>query len=271
MINILTIDLEDWFQVYNFSKKIKFKDWDKQKSRIISNTNKLLKIMEQNKTKATFFCLGWVGEKYPALIEQIQSEGHEIASHGYSHKLVYQMSMSEFITDIKKSKLILEKITNEKIKGFRAPSFSITKSSIWALSILKKLHFKYDSSIFPIIHPDYGIPDAKPYPHFTKNRLIEIPPSTIRFFNKTIPVAGGGYLRCYPYSFTRNAVKKINKKYPAVVYLHPWEIDPNIPRKRLPLTKYIRNYTNLRTTEAKLKKLLKDFKFAPIKEVMAID
>ena len=273
--NILTIDVEDWFQVEVFSKTIGIEKWSSQKSRLLPNILKILDILKAKHTKATFFVLGWVGEKFPEIVSLIQEEGHEIGSHGYAHQLAYTQKKEEFETDLRKSLEILEKITGEKVIGYRAPSFSITQETFWVFDILSKWGIKYDSSIFPIRHSLYGIPDAPRFPFTVKlgngGHILEFPLSTVRILGKNFPFGGGGYLRIFPYWYTRWAVKKLNRQQKRVVtYFHPWEIDPHQPKQPADLFSRFRHYTNLSTMESKLKKLLDDFQFSAIREVWKI-
>ncbi len=268
MINALTFDIEDWFQVRNLSSKIDFSQWHYQESRIEKSVYKLLGVLRRNNVKATFFTLGWVAEKYPDLIENISFEGHEIASHGYRHRLVYEMTPEEFEQDLVKSIDVLREVTNKRVIGFRAPSFSITKKSSWAFEVLERNGIKYDCSVFPIIHPEYGIPDAPRGIHNTNYGVVEFPSSTLRVAGFNLPVGGGGYFRTMPYSLTRIAMRQINKKMPAMVYIHPWELDPKQPKIKAGPIKGFRHYTNLDTTLPKLKRLLQDFKFDSVKNIL---
>ena len=268
-INILTIDLEDYFQVENLKEKVKFSDWEKYECRVVKNTDKILDILGKYGTEATFFVLGWLAERYPELVKNIYSAGHEIASHGYAHNLIYEHSQEDFRADLRRSKNILEGIIAEPVIGYRAPSYSITNRSVWALDILMEEGFKYDSSIFPIYHDLGGLPDAKRYPNKIynhKHEIIEIPLSTVKIAGRNIPFSGGGYFRLLPYGFIRWATKQMhNEGYPAVIYLHPWEFDREQPRIKAGRIKSFRHYVNLHKTEEKFKKLLNDFKFTSIK------
>jgi len=270
MINGLSFDLEDWYMVYNFSKIYSFKDWEKCTSRIEENTNKILSVLHSSNTRATFFVLGYVAERFPELIEKIHNQGHEIACHTYKHDLIYNLSKEQFDSDLKKCRKIIKKITKTEIKGFRAPSFSITRRNLWALDILKDNRFVYDSSIFPIKHPDYGIAGFKTYPTKLNNGLIEAPLSTIKLFNSNISIAGGAYFRLMPYKITKSFIKRLNRSFPLFFYLHPWELDAKMPRKKLPLLKSIRHYTNISTTEKKLRHLLNNFRFSAYEDVLMV-
>ena len=260
-MGVLTIDLEDWFQVYNFSKVIKFEDWEKQKPRIVNNVIRLLNMLDKYDTKATFFVLGWIAEKFPFLISEIKARGHEIASHGYCHKPIYLMDKEEFAKDIDLSIEAIKKAAGTKPMGYRAPSFSITKKTLWALDVLKEKGFKYDSSMMPVKHPDYGIKGIPDKP-FMIREILELPlPVTYG-----LPI-GGGYFRAYPYFLTKHLLKQ--HKNP-VFYIHPWELDPGMPRYNLPLIKRFRHYNGLKTTEMKFKRLLRDFKFMRMDESLKL-
>ncbi|MBW3012125.1 DUF3473 domain-containing protein [Candidatus Woesearchaeota archaeon] len=270
MLNALTFDVEDWFMVHNFESFIKFEDWEIYQPRLDQNVEKILNILDDHDVKATFFVLGWVAEKFPDLIKLISKKGHEIATHGYRHKLVYSQTKTEFASDLKKSISVLEKLIKKKVIGHRAASFSITKDSLWAIDILKKNGLKYDASIFPITHPDYGISDA-PVSPYVIDGIKEFPASTVKLFGVNFPVSGGGYFRVFPYFFTRWALRKINNQgRPAIIYLHPWEFDPKQPKQKVEFSKRFRHYTNLSSTKKKLDKLLTDFHFAPVKEVLKL-
>jgi len=270
--NILTIDVEEYFQVENFKKVVRFSDWEKHESRVVQNTEKVLDILREKNVKITFFVLGWIAERFPQLVKKIHSEGHEIASHGYAHKLIYQQSQQEFREDLKKSKNILEKIIGEPVIGYRAPNYSITGKSIWAIDILMEEGFRYDSSTFPIHHDRGGLPDGKRFAHKIcnhKRHLWEFPISVNRIFNQNIPFSGGGYLRLLPYGFVKQSIKAINSHgHPAIIYLHPWEFDPEQPRIKTNYISEFRHYVNIEKTEQKLKALLTDFNFKPVKELL---
>jgi polysaccharide deacetylase family protein (PEP-CTERM system associated) len=270
MLNTLTFDVEDWFMVHNFESAIRFEDWGKQKPRLEKNVDKILKLLDKRKVKATFFVLGWVAKNYPGLVKEISKRGHEIATHGYRHKLVYTQTKKEFETDLRKSISALNKITGKKILGHRAASFSVTKNSLWAIDVLKRNKIKYDASVFPIHHPDYGIPYA-PIAPYQLNGLTEFPASVVRIFGVNLPVSGGGYFRVLPYFVTKWAIRKINREgRPAIIYLHPWEFDPGQPRIKVGFVQRFRHYFNLDKTEERLDRLLTDFDFAPVKEVLKL-
>ncbi|MCX7793582.1 MAG: DUF3473 domain-containing protein [Thermodesulfovibrionales bacterium] len=269
MINALTVDVEDYFMVSAFAHCIKFEEWNNFECRVDRNVYKILEVLAKFSVRATFFMLGWVAERYPALVRDIYESGHEIASHGYNHKLIYDLSPDEFRRDVQISKRILEDIIGIRIAGYRAPSYSISKKTLWALDILVEEGYVYDSSIFPIHHDVYGIPEAKRFPHIIKTEagsIMEYPPSTLRFLGLNIPVAGGGYLRLLPVEFIKYAIKRLNEKEKsmAILYIHPWEIDTEQPRLRAGLRSSFRHYFNIRKTLSKIESILKDFKFESI-------
>ncbi len=269
----LSFDVEEHFQVSAFESPMRRRHWDTYESRIEKNTSRVLDALACHDTRATFFVLGWVGERFPHLVKQIASAGHEIASHGYGHELITAQTPSAFRNDVRKAKSILEQIVSQPIYGYRAPSFSIMKDTTWALSILAEEGYRYDSSIFPVFHDRYGMPAANPCVHeiLTESGVLwEVPPSVVRVFGLNIPVAGGGYFRLYPYFFLRWLLRRVEKQdIPLVMYLHPWELDPGQPRMEGPLVSRIRHYLNLSRTETRLNQLLEDFEFAPICKVVA--
>lgn len=272
MKNALTIDVEDYYHVENFRKAIDPSDWDRYESRVVDNTRKILRMLAESDTKATFFVLGWVAERYPELVREIDSQGHEIATHGYAHELVYNKTREEFAKDLKVSMAVIGKITGKKIVGYRAPSCSITDKSLWAFDVMKEAGIRYDASVFPIHHHRYGMPDAKRHIHrWHNNGLVEFPFSTIRIADHNLPVAGGGYFRLYPYWLTKWAINRINREgYPAMIYLHPWEFDPDQPRIRAGRLTTFRHYVGIASNEKKLRRLLSDFKFGTVRELLGI-
>lgn len=274
MLNALTIDVEDYYQVSAFESAVRFEDWPAHASRVERNTRCLLDILEEYRAQATFFVLGWEAEQRPRLVREIARRGHEIASHGYRHRLVYSMTPAECRDDILRSKLLLEDITGTPVVGFRAASYSIVARSTWCLDVLIDLGFQYDSSIFPIHHDRYGIPAAKRFPHVLQRQLgsiVEFPLSTVRYLGTNWPIAGGAYLRVLPGVAIRAGIRRINEteKRPAIVYLHPWEIDPDQPRLKGSLRSRLRHYTNLRRTESKLRRVLDAFSFGTVRDVLA--
>lgn len=265
--NALSLDIEDWYQGI---LQIDQSNWHNYESRLIQNVEKILALLSSARAKATFFILGYVAEKYPKLVSRIAQAGHEIASHGYSHRLVYAQTQDEFYDDVLRSKNIIESITKTKIKGYRAPFFSIRKDCLWALDILVDLGFEYDSSIFPVKNFLYGIPDAPRRIYKAGNKGIwEFPLSVLNIFGFRLPICGGFYLRALPYFITKLGLKYINKKMiPAIIYMHPWEIDVGKPKISMKLKwRMIHNY-NINGMEDKFKQLVKDFYFTSIEEVL---
>jgi polysaccharide deacetylase family protein (PEP-CTERM system associated) len=276
-IHILTVDVEDYFQVEAFAGSVDRNSWDARPSRVVANTHRVLDLFDQHNAKGTFFFVGWVAERFPHLVREVQSRGHELACHSYWHRTVYSLTPDEFRQDTRQAKRAIEDVTGIAVNGYRAPSWSITKSSLWALDILAEEGFTYDSSIYPIHHDLYGVPGAQrfPYTHECANglKLREFPPATLRFFGTNFPVAGGGYLRIFPTVVTELAFRTFEKKYGerVVVYLHPWELDPEQPRIAGPLKSRLRHYTNLKHMHAKLNTVLSRHKFQPFKDVMAAE
>ena len=271
--NALTVDVEDYFQVSAFANSIEPRDWASHPPRVEQNTRRLLDIFDEFDVTATFFILGWVAEQTRDLVREIADRGHEVASHGYSHQLVYNQTPELFRDETLRSKQILEDIIQAPVRGYRAASYSITERSLWALDILAEAGFAYDSSIFPIRHDRYGMPNAENTPHRLETQeghsLVEFPLSTAEIFNYRLPVAGGGYFRLYPYVLTRTGLGQINRRHqPFIFYLHPWEIDPDQPRISAGLLSRFRHYNNLSKCEDRLRLLLQDFSFVSAKQVL---
>ena len=271
--NALTVDVEDYFQVAALAEAVDRQDWPTMEYRVEANTDRLLELFEQRDVKATFFTLGWVAERSPDLVRRIQKAGHEIASHGYSHQLVYNQTPDVFREETRKSKQILEDITGEPIKGYRAASYSITAKSRWALDILCEEGFTWDSSIFPVHHDRYGMPGTPHQPYILEapegGTLKEFPLSTCPVGNYRMPIAGGGYFRLYPYALSRWGLGKINRAgQPFIFYLHPWEIDTGQPRLKVKAFSRFRHYNNLDKCMNRLERLLTDFEFGSVSDVM---
>lgn len=275
MINAMSVDVEDYFHVAALADAIPRDRWDSMEYRVEQSTHRLLRLFDQCGVRSTFFVLGWVARRSPQLVREIQAAGHEIASHGWSHRLVYQQTPQEFRQETRDSKSLLEDITGAPVLGYRASTYSITRRSLWALDVLCELGFSYDSSIFPIRHDLYGIPDAPRQPSVVEApggaRITEFPMSTSRIGGVRLPVSGGGYFRLLPYRLTRMGLRRINhqEKRPFVFYLHPWEVDPDQPSIKAKLLSRVRHYTNLARTESRLRRLLGDFRFAPMRDVLA--
>ena len=273
IVNAMTVDVEDYFQVSAFANSIKPEDWSKHSLRVERNTHQLLDLFDDNEVKCTFFCLGWVAERTPALIAEIRQRGHEVACHGYSHQLIYNQTPEVFREETLRAKQILEDIVAQPVRGYRAASYSITRRSLWALDILAEAGFEYDSSIFPVRHDRYGIPDSPEYPHELTtpagHQLVEFPLSTAKYAGYKLPIAGGGYFRLYPYWLSRAGLRQINRKQKAFIfYLHPWEIDPQQPRIQAGWFSRFRHYNNLHKCETRLKQLMSDFRFSTVEHIL---
>jgi polysaccharide deacetylase family protein (PEP-CTERM system associated) len=269
--NVMSVDVEDWFCVYNLSGQIQYEDWDRCESRVERNTIRLLDMFRKHQVEATFFVLGWIAERFPDLVRQIELEGHELATHGYSHRLLTHMEPGEFRDDLQRSLEVLAKITSQEVRGFRAPSFSITRKTLWALDILREHGIRYDSSVFPIrFHPEYGIPGSELGPYGMAEGLTELPMSVADVLGWKIPCCGGGYFRLYPYALTKRLMRRCHAQgRPVVFYLHPWEADPDQPRvKGMPWSKAFRHYNNLHKTEERLERLLEDFSFTSARTLL---
>ena len=273
MENALTVDVEDYFQVSAFDKQIPRSQWPSMESRVVNNTQRILKLFSECNVRGTFFVLGWVAEHFPMIVREIVDNGHELASHGYWHRLVYRQSADEFRQDVRRSRQLLEDLGGVAVRTYRAPSFSITKESIWALTVLAEEGYTVDSSIFPIRHDRYGVPDANPSIHqltTSSGTITEFPPSVLYWRKFSLPVAGGGYFRLYPAALTIRAFGRINRHRPGIFYIHPWEIDSDQPRLDVgSVVTRFRHYVNLSRTERKLKKLLTSLSFGPVGRVLS--
>ena len=273
--NLLTIDVEDYFHANGLESHVFRADWDDFPGRVEHNTRRMLKQLDRHDVHATFFVLGWVAARYPELVREIHAAGHEVASHGWDHRLVYEQTPAEFEADVSRAKSLLEDLTGAPVYGYRAPSFSIVPRSWWALEILARTGHVYDSSVYPVQRARYGVPDANRHIHTILDPgehhegLLEVPPPSVRLLGRTWPVAGGGYFRFYPLWVTRAALRRMNRQEdrPGVVYLHPWEIDPEQPRLPGTFINRWRHYLNLHRTEARLERLLWDTEFVSIAEL----
>ena len=262
--NAMTVDVEDYFQVSAFAAHIPRESWESIPCRVERNIDRILALLDEKQAKATFFTLGWIAERYPAMVRHIVSNGHELASHGWAHQRVSDQEPQEFLDDIVRSKALLEDISGQKVLGYRAPSFSIGSNTLWALDLLEEAGYRYSSSIYPIQHDHYGMPDAPRFAFYPKNNggLLELPVTTVRLFKRNIPAGGGGYFRLWPYAFSRWLLQRINhlEKHSAIFYFHPWEIDYEQPRQQGINTKTrFRHYFNLRHMEKRVKALTRDF------------
>jgi polysaccharide deacetylase family protein (PEP-CTERM system associated) len=267
--NAMTIDVEEHFHVSVFDGVIPRAEWSGLESRVVRNTERLLRIFAEHDVTATFFVLGMVAERFPGLVAEIAKAGHEVASHGYGHRLIYDQTPQAFREDVRRSKALLEAASGRAVLGYRAPSYSITPKSLWAIDVLIEEGYRYDSSIFPIRHDRYGIPLC-PRHAYVLNRpggsLVEAPGSTTAVGPFNLPIGGGGYFRILPYAWTRWGIERVNRieQRPAIFYLHPWEIDPDQPRLRAGLLSRFRHYRNLHRTEARLRRLLSEVRFGPL-------
>jgi len=274
MSNVFSIDVEDYYQVEAFSNIVSQEAWPEYECRVEKNTDNMLQLLDDADVKSTFFVLGYVAKKYPSLIRRIHDAGHEIASHGMTHRLIYKQTPEVFRQETFDSKALLEDIIQSDVYGYRAATYSITKNSLWALDILYEAGYRYDSSIFPMMHDRYGVPGSPVDPYIIKspegNELIEFPISVLERFSFRLPFAGGGYFRLFPYWLTKWGLRSINKsKRDFVFYIHPWEIDPSQPvMGDISSSTKFRHYVNLRKTESRIKKLLKDFSFDTMKNVI---
>ena len=272
LVNALTIDFEDWYQ----GLEIPHTDWKEFPDRIVDAAHRLLGLLESRRARGTFFVLGLVAERHPELVREIARAGHEVATHGWSHTMIYRMTPETFRAELQRSIALLEELSGQRVVGHRAPFFSITERSLWALEILWECGIRYDSSIFPVLNYRYGIEDAPRWPYTlsagTEGVLAEFPITTWKLLGRNLPVAGGAYFRIFPYAFTRAAFASINRGgHPVVFYIHPWELDPEHPRIPLPRRIAATHYVNLKATEPRLARLLADFDFAPMGEVLGVD
>jgi polysaccharide deacetylase family protein (PEP-CTERM system associated) len=275
VINAMTVDVEDYFHVAALADVIHPSKWDDMEYRAEASTARLLELFADSGINATFFVLGWVARRSPGLVRKIRAAGHEIASHGMSHQLVFNQTREEFSRETSESKKLLEDITGEPVRGYRASTYSIVRRSLWALDVLCEQGFAYDSSIFPIRHDVYGIPGAPRGPcrivTDSGNQIMEFPMSTARVGRFDLPVSGGGYFRLLPYWLTTWGLRRINRteSRPFVFYLHPWEVDPEQPVVRTGLKSRVRHYTNLSRTLPRLKALLSEFRFSSMSNVLS--
>jgi polysaccharide deacetylase family protein (PEP-CTERM system associated) len=273
--NALTVDVEDYFHVSALAPSIDRGSWGSRESRVVANTHRLLNLFGQFGVRGTFFVLGWVAERHPQLVKDIAAAGHEVACHGFSHRLVYEQSPEEFREETLRSKRLLEDAIGAAVLGYRAASYSIVRRSLWALDILAEAGFAYDSSIFPVHHDRYGIPDAERNPHRMATpggrSIVEWPLAAASVLGFRLPVAGGGYFRLLPYALSRWGLASINRRdqRPFIFYLHPWEIDPDQPRVRVNLLSRFRHYTNLDKCEARLRRLLGEFRFGTARDSLS--
>jgi polysaccharide deacetylase family protein (PEP-CTERM system associated) len=262
--NALTVDVEDYFQVSAFADRIARDQWDTLPCRVERNIDRILELFAEADARATFFTLGWIAERYPALIKRISAAGHEVASHGFGHRRASEQCRDAFLADIRLAKAILEDIAGHAVNGYRAPSFSVNRGNDWAFDCMTEAGYRYSSSIYPIRHDHYGVPDAPRFAHEVRPGLLEVPVATIRMLDKNLPAGGGGYFRLLPYAVSRWSIRRINTidRKPAMFYFHPWEIDPDQPRVGGVSAKTrFRHYVNLGRMEPRLARLLADFRW----------
>lgn len=268
--NALTIDVEDYFQVSAMAPYIRRDEWDQYDCRVERNVDRILALLDQHATHATFFTLGWVAERYPQLVKRIVSQGHELASHGYGHERASDLTRPDFTADISRAKRLLEDVGGVAVRGYRAPSFSISKGNLWAFDCLRETGHVYSSSIYPIKHDHYGMPDAPRFAHSVAGGLIEIPVTTLRVGSRNLPSSGGGYFRLLPYALSRWMIRRVNAVdgKPAIFYFHPWEIDLAQPRVAgIDLKTRFRHYVNIGRMEQRLAALLKDFRWGRMDDI----
>jgi polysaccharide deacetylase family protein (PEP-CTERM system associated) len=275
--HVLSVDVEDYFQVEAFAGLVTRDNWDQYPSRVVANTQRLLDLFDQYSTKATFFLVGWVAERFPELVREVHRRGHELACHSFWHRTVYSLTPEEFRRDTRAACQAIEQAAGVRVLGYRAPTWSITADSLWALDILAEEGFVYDSSIYPIHHDLYGVPGAQRFPYVRAcsngMTLREYPPATVRLLGMDLPAAGGGYLRIFPFAYTDMVMARYERHYrqPAVVYLHPWEVDPEQPRIQAKLRSRFRHYTNLKRMESRLVRLLGKYRFWRFQDALAAD
>nr|WP_225879094.1 XrtA system polysaccharide deacetylase [Zeimonas arvi] len=268
----MSIDVEDWFQVAAFDRHIDRSQWDSLECRVERNLERILALLDRYDAKATFFTLGWIAERYPAIIRAIVAGGHELASHGYGHQRVSDLTPEGFREDLMRARVALEDIGGVAVHGYRAPSFSIGRDNLWAHDVLAETGHRYSSSVYPIAHDHYGMPEAPRFAWRTQAGIVEIPPSSLRMLGRNLPASGGGYFRLLPYSVSRWSLRRINRLdgQPAIFYFHPWEVDPEQPRVAHAGAKSkFRHYLNLHRTEQRLARLLNDFRWQRVDRVFA--
>jgi polysaccharide deacetylase family protein (PEP-CTERM system associated) len=274
LLNAFSVDLEEYFQVANFDHCVDRRRWSELPSRAVAQTHRILDLCDQTGTRATFFALGWVAERQPDLLREIAARGHEIACHGYGHELLYEIGPERFREDVKRGRAVIEDAIGARVEGYRAPSFSITERSLWALEILAEEGFRFDSSIFPVRHHRYGIPDFPREPVRlvlpSGRSIVEFPLTTLAWGPLRLPVAGGGYLRLLPFALLRWGIGRVvASERPTVLYVHNWEIDPDQPRQQVSALVRFNHYHNLERVEGRLRQLLTRARYAPLRDVIA--
>jgi polysaccharide deacetylase family protein (PEP-CTERM system associated) len=272
--NALTIDVEDYFQVSAFASHIDRGSWDSIPCRVERNIDRILELLSHSDSKATFFTLGWLAERFPRIVRDIVENGHEIASHGQAHLRASEQLRADFADDIRRAKKVIEDVAGVEVRGYRAPSFSIGRGNLWAFDCIEEAGYCYSSSVYPVQHDHYGMPDAPRFPFRVRGRLLEIPVTTTRVFGRNLPAGGGGYFRLAPYRVSRWAIGRVNRveRRPAIFYFHPWEIDPGQPRvDGISAKTRFRHYLNLDRTEARLQQLMRDFHWDRVDRVFDLD
>ncbi|MEP7367447.1 MAG: XrtA system polysaccharide deacetylase [Acidobacteriota bacterium] len=269
--HIMSVDVEDYFQVEAFADRVRPDQWDSFPTRVADNTRRILDLFDEHGVRATFFYVGWVAKKFPGLVAETSRRGHELGCHSYWHRTIFSLTPEQFREDLRMARDVIEQAGSQKVEGFRAPSWSITQKSLWALDVLAEEGFQYDSSIFPIVHDIYGVPGASRRPYVHANKLPEFPPASVRVGSMTMPAAGGGYLRILPFAYTCWAIDRIQAEFgqPVVIYFHPWEIDPAQPRLNGKLRSRFRHYTNLGRMENRLVRLMKRYPFQSFRDWIA--
>jgi polysaccharide deacetylase family protein (PEP-CTERM system associated) len=272
VLNAMSIDVEDYFQVAAFAPYIERGKWESLECRVERNIDQILELLDRHGSKATFFTLGWIAERYPSVVKRIVAGGHELASHGYGHERVSDLTPEAFRSDLLRARALLEDSAGVAIKGYRAPSFSIGRDNLWAHEVLAETGHTYSSSVYPIAHDHYGMPEAPRFAWRAKSGIIEIPPSSLRMLGRNLPASGGGYFRLLPYQVSRWSLRRINRvdNEPCIFYFHPWEVDPAQPRiSQASLKSRFRHYVNLDRTARRLDRLLGDFKWHRVDQVFA--
>lgn len=270
IVNALSVDVEDYFQVSAFERHIDRTEWERLPCRVEANVARILEMLEAHGARATFFTLGWIAQRYPALVRRIADAGHELASHGSEHRRASDQTRDAFIADIRQAKELLEQLSGQPVRGYRAPSFSVGEGNRWAFECIAEAGYRYSSSIYPIRHDHYGAPTAPRFAHEVAPGLIELPVATVRMLNTNFPAGGGGYFRLLPYKISQWSLRRIHRidRQPAMFYFHPWEIDPGQPRiAGVPVKTRFRHYLNLGRTERRLDRLLRDFRWDRVDRV----
>lgn len=276
IVSAFSVDVEDYFHVESFRRILDPADWDSMEQRVEPNTLRLLRLLDEFGVKGTFFVLGWVAERRPQLVGDIQAAGHEVGIHGYDHRPITAMTPAGFREDIRRAKGIVEDATGQAVLGYRAPTYSVVEDTLWALDVMVEEGLRYDSSIFPIVHDRYGIPDAARYPWVEERngeRLVEFPISTVRLLGRNLPFVGGGYLRLLPMPYVRWGMRRVTQveRRPSMLYVHPWEIDPDQPVLDVGRVARIRHYRGLAGVEDRLRRLLREFRFDTVRSVLGLE